>query len=162
MIRIERDSPAREDVRQLLAEHLADMFATSPAESVHALDPAALAGPGISFWTAREDGVLLGCGALKQLGPGAAGAGQGELKSMRTAAPARGRGVATLLPSHILAEARRAGCRRLYLETGSEDFFAPARRLYQRHGFDLCPPFAGYTEDPNSVFMVLDLAPDGP
>lgn len=157
MIRIDRDNPNRADVRQLLAEHLADMFATSPAESVHALDPAALAGPGISFWTARVDGELLGCGALKQLETGAPGITQGEIKSMRTAAHARGRGVATVLLNHILTEARRAGHQRLYLETGSQDFFAPARRLYQRHGFGVCPPFAGYTEDPNSVFMTLPL-----
>lgn len=157
MIRIDRDNPGRADVRQLLAEHLADMFATSPAESVHALDTPALAGPGISFWTAREDGDLLGCGALKQLETGASGARQGEIKSMRTSAHARGRGVATLLLAHILTEARRAGFQRLYLETGSQDFFAPARRLYQRHGFDVCPPFAGYVHDPNSVYMTLDL-----
>lgn len=67
MILIERDSPARDDVRLLLSEHLADMFATSPAESVHALDHSALSAPSISFWTAREDGALLGCGALKLL-----------------------------------------------------------------------------------------------
>ncbi|MGP4032111.1 GNAT family N-acetyltransferase [Pseudarthrobacter sp. 1C304] len=157
MIRIDRDNPGRADVRQLLAEHLADMFATSPAESVHALDPAALAGPGISFWTAREDGELLGCGALKQLGTGASGAKQGEIKSMRTAAHARGQGVATLLLNHIVDEARRGGYGRLYLETGSQDFFKPARRLYRRHRFEICPPFVGYTEDPNSVFMTLAL-----
>lgn len=109
MILIERDSPARGDVQQLLGEHLADMFAASPAESVHALDVAALSGPGITFWTAREDSDLLGCAALKELLPGL-----GELKSMRTAAHARGRGIATLLLTHILAEARRSGYRRLY------------------------------------------------
>ncbi len=149
-ILIGRDTPEREDVQQLLGEHLADMYATSPPESVHALDPAALAGPGISFWTAREGSRLLGCAALKHLAPGEA-----EIKSMRTAAAARGRGVASTLLSHLLAEARHSGYRRLFLETGSQEFFAPARRLYQRHGFTDCPPFAGYAPDPNSVFMSL-------
>jgi putative acetyltransferase len=157
MIRIERDSPGRADVQQLLSEHLADMFATSPAESVHALDSAALSGPGITFWTAREDSEVLGCGALKLLERGQDGIKQGEIKSMRTAAHARGRGIATLLLTHVLAEARQGGYDRLYLETGSQDFFAPARRLYQRHGFGFCPPFAGYGEDPNSVYMTLAL-----
>ncbi|MGO4190531.1 GNAT family N-acetyltransferase [Arthrobacter sp. YAF17] len=161
MIRIDRDSPGRADVEQLLSEHLADMFATSPAESVHALDPAALSGPDVAFWTAREDSGVLGCGALKLLEPGESKTKQGEIKSMRTAAHARGRGIATLLLAHILAEARRCGYHRLYLETGSQDFFAPARRLYQRHGFSVCPPFAGYGEDPNSVYMTLDLGPAG-
>ncbi|AXJ09065.1 GNAT family N-acetyltransferase [Arthrobacter sp. PM3] len=156
MILIGPDVPGRADVLDLLAGHLADMYATSPPDSVHALDPAALAGPGISFWTAREDSRLLGCAALKHLAPDAA-----EIKSMRTAGPARGRGVATALLHHLLAAARTSGYRRLYLETGSQDFFAPARRLYERHGFAVCPPFADYQPDPHSVFMTLELdAPD--
>ena len=76
---------------------------------------------------------------------------------MRTAERARGRGVASALLRHLLAEARNSGYRRLFLETGSQEFFAPARRLYERHGFAACPPFAGYAPDPNSVFMTLGL-----
>ncbi|UXM91036.1 GNAT family N-acetyltransferase [Paenarthrobacter sp. JL.01a] len=155
MIRIETDDPARPDVHALLSEHLADMFATSPAESVHALDHSALSHESITFWTARENGILLGCGALKVLGA----PGEAELKSMRTAAEARGRGVATLLLKHIVAEARNRGFERLALETGTEDYFAPARRLYAKHGFTECAPFADYTLDPNSVFMELPLQP---
>ena len=154
MIRIATDDPARPDVHQLLSEHLADMFATSPAESVHALDHSALSHESITFWTAREDGVLLGCGALKRLSPG-----QAEIKSMRTTASARGRGVATLLLEHIVAAAARLGYERLSLETGTEDYFAPARRLYARHGFTECPPFGDYTLDPHSVFMELAVSP---
>ncbi|MDQ0767581.1 putative acetyltransferase [Pseudarthrobacter defluvii] len=133
------------------------MFATSPAESVHALDHAALSAPSITFWTAREDGNLLGCGALKLLtsptGPGR----HGEIKSMRTTTTARGRGVATLMLGYILDDARTRNLERAYLETGTEDYFAPARRLYARHGFTECPPFANYVLDPNSVFMELRL-----
>lgn len=138
------------------------MFATSPAESVHALDPSALSAPSITFWTAREDGELLGCGALKVLDSphGAAthaSKKHGEIKSMRTTAGARGRGVATLMLRHILDAARTRDFERIYLETGTEDYFAPARRLYVRNGFTECPPFGGYTLDPNSVFMELRL-----
>ncbi|GAT87801.1 MULTISPECIES: GNAT family N-acetyltransferase [Paenarthrobacter] len=154
MIRIEPDDPARPDVHALLSEHLADMFATSPAESVHALDHSALSHESITFWTAREDGVLLGCGALKALS-----AGRAEIKSMRTTAQARGRGVATRLLEHIVAEAGRRGYELLSLETGTEDYFAPARRLYARHGFTECPPFGDYTLDPHSVFMELPVSP---
>jgi putative acetyltransferase len=152
MIRIERDDPGRLDVQELLSEHLADMYATSPADSVHALDHGALSGPEIAFWTARQDSEVLGCGALKRLQPG-----QGEIKSMRTTAHARGRGVATLLLEHIIEEARRSGYDQLFLETGSQEFFAPARRLYHRHGFIDCPPFGSYVPDPNSVFMTREL-----
>ena len=154
MIRIETDDPARPDVHQLLSEHLADMFATSPAESVHALDHSALKHESMTFWTAREDGVLLGCGALKALSSGHA-----EIKSMRTASNARGRGVATQMLEHIVAEAARMGYERVSLETGTQDYFAPARRLYARHGFRECPPFGEYTLDPNSVFMELAVSP---
>ena len=156
MISINRDDPARADVHQLLSEHLADMYGTSPAESVHALDHSALSGPSITFWTAREDGGLLGCGALKLLASPTE-ALDGEIKSMRTTASARGRGVATLMLRHILDDARARELRRVYLETGTEEYFAPARRLYARNGFTECPPFAGYTLDPNSVFMELSL-----
>lgn len=165
-MKIALDSPARDDVRRLLDEHLTDMFATSPAESVHALDHSALIAPTITFWTARDDdGTLLGCGALSRLdapgdpartGPGDTGP-HGEIKSMRTAADARGRGVASALLDEVLAEARRRGYTRISLETGPQDYFAPARRLYARHGFTECGPFGSYTLDPHSVFMTLDL-----
>jgi len=130
------------------------MFATSPAESVHALDHSALKHESMTFWTAREDGVLLGCGALKTLSSGHA-----EIKSMRTTSIARGRGVATQMLEHIVAEAARMGYERVSLETGTQDYFAPARRLYARHGFTECPPFGEYTLDPNSVFMELAVPP---
>lgn len=158
MISIDRDDPARADVHQLLSEHLADMFATSPAESVHALDHSALSAPSITFWTAREDGQLLGCGALKLFDAPGDAAPYGEIKSMRTASDARGRGVATLMLRHILDVARTRCLERVYLETGTEDYFAPARRLYARNGFTECPPFADYILDPNSVFMELRLS----
>lgn len=151
-MQISIDDPLRGDVLALLEEHLADMYATSPPESVHALDPHALAVPAVSFWTLREDGVLLGCGALKEIDPGHA-----EIKSMRTANGARRRGVAARLLDHLLAEGRTRGYARISLETGSEDYFAPARALYASRGFTECGPFEGYTEDPNSVFMTLEL-----
>jgi putative acetyltransferase len=152
-VRTSVDDPRRADVVALLVEHLADMRRTSPPESVHALDVDALAAPSITFWSARDDdGALLGCGALKALA-----ADEGEVKSMRTAPAARGRGVATRVLDTILEEARRRGYRRVSLETGSQEFFAPARRLYERHGFTACGPFADYREDPHSVFLTLAL-----
>ena len=76
---------------------------------------------------------------------------------MRTTASARGRGVATRLLLHILDDARSRNLERIYLETGTENYFAPARRLYARNGFTECQPFAEYRHDPNSVFMELRL-----
>lgn len=48
---------------------------------------------------------------------------------------------------------------RVSLETGSMDFFAPARAFYRKAGFTDCPPFGSYGADPNSVFMTLALRP---
>ncbi|TPX04548.1 GNAT family N-acetyltransferase, partial [Schumannella luteola] len=93
-----------------------------------------------------------GCVALKQLDPA-----HGELKSMRTDAAARGRGLGRLLLAHVLEESRSRGYRRLSLETGSQDFFLPARTLYLRAGFVETGPFADYALDPNSVFMTREL-----
>jgi putative acetyltransferase len=139
--------PLDTDVLALLREHLADMHATSPAESVHALDPEALTDPAISFFTARDDGVLLGCGALFDHGDGT-----GEVKSMRTVTAARGRGIAAALLEHLIGEARVRGWNALRLETGTEDYFAAARRLYERHGFIERGPFADYRLDPHSTY----------
>ena len=49
----------------LLEEHLADMYETSPPESVHALDLDALKSPEITFFSAWKDSQLLGCVAIK-------------------------------------------------------------------------------------------------
>lgn len=146
-MQIDVDDPRRADVLALLEEHLRDMYATSPAESVHALDAGALTAPGVTFWTLRERGVVLGTAALKEIDPA-----HGEIKSMRTAAAARRRGVAGLLLDHVVAEAVTRGYARLSLETGTQDFFAAARALYASRGFEPCGPFEGYVEDPHSAF----------
>ena len=151
-ILIGRDTPEREDVLQLLGEHLADMYATSPPESVHALDPAALAGPGISFWTARQDSRLLGCAALKHLAPGDA-----EIKSMRTANAARGRGVASALLRHLLAEARHSGYGGCSWRRGARSFSLPRGGCTSGTASRTARRSPATKPDPNSVFMTLHL-----
>ncbi|WP_111638769.1 GNAT family N-acetyltransferase [Marinomonas shanghaiensis] len=136
------------EVKQILTEHLADMFAASPPECVFALDLDGLKKPNITFWTVWENGQLLGCGALKILDKT-----QGEIKSMRTTSAARNKGVASTLLRHILDVAKQKGLNKINLETGSQDFFEPARKLYAKHGFTECGPFSDYKLDPHSVFM---------
>ncbi len=135
-------------IQALLQAHRASMFQHSPPESVHALDLDGLRRPEITFWSAWDGAALLGCGALKALG-----GGQGEVKSMRTAAAHLRKGVAAALLQHIIQEAVVRGYAHLYLETGTAPAFAPARSLYARHGFAYCDPFADYAQDPYSVFM---------
>jgi putative acetyltransferase len=144
------------EIRALLEEHLRHMHEISPPESVHALDLHALRHPSVTFWTAWSGPELLGCGALKELDPT-----HGEVKSMRAASAHRRTGVAREILRRILMEARTRGYLRLSLETGSQAEFLPARRLYEGHGFSYCGPFSGYVEDPNSVFMTLQLLEEG-
>jgi putative acetyltransferase len=153
-VRIEREDPATRDVVALLEQHLAVTKDTAPPESCHALDAQELAQAHVTFFTARDDdGTLLGMGALADLG-----AGHGEIKSMHTAASARGRGVAAAVLTHLVETARAAAYTRVSLETGAQDFFAPAHRLYERHGFAECGPFDTYLADPHSRFYTLDLS----
>lgn len=151
-MKIVEDDLSGDEIARFLAEHIEDMKAASPPESKHALDLADLRRPEITFWTVWDDGALVGCGALKSLGGGHA-----EIKSMRTSPACQRRGVASMLLRHMIAAARARGIRRLSLETGSMPFFGPARRLYAGHGFEYCPPFGDYREDPNSVFMTREL-----
>jgi putative acetyltransferase len=140
------------EIAELLQEHLANMAENSPPESMHALGIEELSKSDITFWSAWNGTELLGCGALKELSPQ-----HGEIKSMRTASSHRRKGVAAALLEHILKEAKRRDYKRLSLETGSMETFAPAHRLYMKFGFKECRPFADYVEDPNSIFMTIEL-----
>ncbi len=135
-------------IAAFLQEHIRDMRAVSPPQSKHALDLEGLKRPEIRFWSGWIGPELVACAALKQLD-----ATHGELKSMRTSSGHRRQGLAQAMLLHVLERARSAGLRRVSLETGSMPFFEPARRLYQRHGFVPCEPFADYRPDPNSVFL---------
>ena len=153
-VQIRRDDLSDPRIAAFLAEHLQDMRATSPPESVHALDLDQLRQPSVSFWSAwTDDGdTLVGTGALKRLDPTHA-----EVKSMRTAARYRGQGVARQILAHLAAEARAMGFERLSLETGTQPFFAPAYRLYTAHCFVACGPFGNYRPDPNSCYLTRAL-----
>lgn len=139
-------------VHALLREHLAGMHASSPPESVHALDLSGLKVPEITFWTAWEGKDLLACGALKELDKK-----HGEIKSMRTSALHLRRGAARAVLGVALSTARRRGYQRVSLETGSTDDFKPAMLLYEQFGFTCCGPFGLYRDDPFSRFMTLGL-----
>lgn len=142
-------------VLELIGEHLRGMYATSPPESVHALDFDELRGADVTFYTAWDEKELLGCGALKRLD-----ASHGEIKSMRTTRAHLRKGVAAAILRHIVTEARARGYERLSLETGSGGPFDAALRFYEKHGFEYCEPFADYALDPFSRFMTLRLDED--
>ncbi len=152
LMRIVRDDLRGPEIAAMLEAHLKDFEPHSPPESRHALDLDRLRRPEIHFFSAWEDGQLLGCGAFKRLNDEHA-----EIKSMRTDPAHLRKGVATALVAHLIEEARAAGFERLSLETGSVTHFDPARKLYEALGFQYCGPFADYVEDAFSVFMTRRL-----
>ena len=149
---IRLDNLEGSQVIALISEHLASMEPTAPPESRHALDTDGLRGSDISFWAIWDGERLAGIGALKHLSPDHA-----EIKSMKTAEAYLRRGIASRMLTHLIAEAKGRGYKQLSLETGSMQFFDPARKLYSSFGFMVSGPFGSYVEDPNSVFMTRSI-----
>jgi putative acetyltransferase len=135
-------------VMAMLRFHFDTNISVTPAGSAHVFDVSRLKQPDVRFWSAWEDTILMGTGALKRID-----SRNGEVKSMHTLQASRRSGVGQAMLLHIIAEARAMQLQQLWLETGSFDFFAPARALYAKHGFVECAPFEGYQSDPNSTFM---------
>jgi putative acetyltransferase len=149
---IREDNLMGAEIKSLLRGHLEDAYKHSPPDSVYALDLAELREPDISFWSVWANNALLGCGALKELSKT-----HGEIKSMRTSSAAFKRGVGSMMVSHIIEQAKTRGYKRLSLETGSNEPYAPARALYTKFGFKKCGPFADYEDNAFSLFMTLPL-----
>ena len=149
-IEIRAEDPRRPDVRTVLETHLAFARSVTPICDVHALDVDRLLDPAITLYSARRGGAVLGVGALRELDPA-----HGEIKSMHTTAPARGQGVGRAILNHLRHVAAERGYRRVSLETGTMEAFAPARALYASAGFEPCGPFGEYTENPNSACMTF-------
>lgn len=153
-IDVHRDDLSSPEVQALVAEHLAEMHRHSPADHAHALGLDHLRAPDITFWTAWLDGVLCGCGALRQID-----AVTGEIKSMRTRAAFLRRGVAQAVLDEIVHTARQRGYTRLVLETGSGAAFQAAHALYLRNGFSWTAAYAGYEATDFNRFMTRSLQP---
>lgn len=149
---VQPDSPESPDVRRLLETHLVFAAEHSPPEHVHALDVPQLIEDHVSFYSIRVDGELLGVGAIQELDTT-----HGELKSIHTVESARGRGIGRAMVAHLIAVARTRGYSRVSLETGSMEAFRPSRILYERMGFEVCPPFGKYWDNEYSTCMTLQL-----
>jgi len=139
-------------VQALLTHHARTARAETAPGSAHALDLNGLNSSDVNFWSVWDGDVLIGVGALKRLSET-----HGEIKSMHTAQTHRRMGAGSTILLHIIGAARAMAFTRLSLETGSWNYFLPARSLYRRHGFIECPPFGEYLPDANSVFMTLTL-----
>jgi putative acetyltransferase len=151
MVQIRADDPTAPYVADLLTHHLRELQ-DAMAGHAFALDAAGLSAPSVAFWTAWDGGTLLGFGALKQLDDT-----HGEVKSMRAAPAARGKGVGRSMLAHIVGEANQRGYKRLSLETGTAPLHAPAISLYRSAGFIPCNAFADYQPSPHNQFFSVDL-----
>ena len=106
--------------------------------------------PGGAFLLARLDGRPAGCGGFSRFDETAA-----ELRRMYVTPEARGRGVAKALLAWLLHDARKAGYRRVRLETGNRQ--EEALGLYRSAGFSPIPCWGPYATDPKSRCFELDL-----
>ena len=141
-----------EAVRELVRFHHADMHSMSPPEFAFVFDIDKLRAPGIHVLAAYDGAKLLGIGAVAIRGSDA------ELKSMRTAPDRLRSGVGTALLEALVQVASDAGIETVYLETGSGPGFEAAWRLYLRHGFTPCGPFADYKASAFNRYMMKRLA----
>lgn len=153
-IEIRAADPASPDLCPLILGNQRHGAATAPAASDHTFGIEDLCQPDIQFFAAYHAGAPLGCGALKALPDGRA-----EVKSVFVSQSARGQGLARQLMQHLAQIAQHSGFSALVLETGSPlcPGYDAARALYEGLGYDYCPPFGSYVEDPQSVFMRLPL-----
>ncbi len=140
------------EVNELLIKHFKELKSVSPEGSAHVLDIPGLKISSIKFWSIWEENILIGCGALKFLNKN-----HGEFKSIRVVDNFRKKGFGFKIIEHLIKEAKKLNINKLSLETGSGDFFIPARKLFKKVGFKECVPFAHYKEDLNSFYMSLDI-----
>ena len=139
-------------VNTLLHYHFYQLRSNSPEGSAHVLDIEGLKVPSIKFWSIWDDDNLIGWGALKFLDQG-----HGEFKSIRIADEFRNMGYGIKLLDHLVIEAKKNGIKKISLETGSGNFFKPARKLFEKAGFKTCEPFAHYKIDPNSCYYSKEI-----
>ena len=140
------------EVNNLLKKHFIELRSVSPAGSTHVLDIDGLKDPSIKFWSLWENNKLIGCGALKFLEKD-----HGEFKSIRVVDEFRKKGIGERIIKHLIEEAKKLKISKLSIETGAGEFFATARKLFNKFGFKKSEPFAHYKVDPNSCYFSLDL-----
>ena len=138
------------EVLELLNKHFIELRSVSPEGSAHVLDIEGLKDQNIKFWSLWEDNLLMGCGALKFLNKE-----HGEFKSIRVEDRFRKKDNGIKILKHLIFEAKKLNIKKISVETGTGDFFAPPRKLFNKCGFKLCKPFDHYKEDPNSCYMSM-------
>jgi GNAT superfamily N-acetyltransferase len=130
----------------LIAELDAEIESLLPGVPIYGLHPGEHTDPRLRFFLLEEDGVPVGCGAVRELEPGIA-----ELKRMFVRPPHRGRDLGRALLTGLEEEARAAGIRVMRLETVA--LLTGAIALYRSAGYRDIPQYGQYVGDPLSMCM---------
>ncbi len=149
---IRPEDPRQSDVQALLGQSDDYLQALYPAESNHLVSADVLATQRAVFLAARRNGKLLGSIAFLIIAPGHA-----EMKRMFVRAEVRGIGLGRRLLNALEEIARHRRITRISLETGIKQ--SEAIGLYRASGYQDCPPFGDYKDDPLSLFMTKSLLP---
>lgn len=123
--------------RRLNEEWITRYFKLEPKDEVAFANPreTILEKGGRIYFAVRAGGdgeEVLGCCALVAMGPG-----EFEVSKMAVAGSAQGQGVGRFQLEAVIAEARRLGVKRLYLDTSKK--LASAIHLYESTGFTHVP-----------------------
>lgn len=145
------ESPLQDDVRMLVAELNETLLKLTPPEHCYHMTVEEMAQGDTTVFIARENGIAVGCGALKRHAGGI-----GEVKRMYTRPVLQGKGVGGQILAQVEELARKEGLSHLVLETG--DGYHAAWRLYERGGFTRCGAVLDYPENAYSVFFEKRLA----
>ena len=81
----------------------------------------------------------------------------GEFKSIRVSDSFRKKGYGNKIIKVLIDKSRKLNIQKISVETGSGEFFLPARKLFKNSGFTKCKPFSHYVDDPNSCYMSLKI-----
>ncbi|MEM1009565.1 MAG: GNAT family N-acetyltransferase [Myxococcota bacterium] len=152
MVLIKTVSATDKRVVQVIAAHIQHGDMHYPAESNHHLTPSEHEKNEVLLYAAFVDQECCGVAGLQHLDRSNA-----ELKTMHVLQRFRGKGIGRTLVDRVIHAAQSGGYSTIWLETGSRKASSEARRLYERIGFSYCGPFGRYKEDPESVFMCLDV-----
>ena len=109
--------------------------------------PGRYAPPTGQLLMARQGGIVVGCVALRQIGPGLC-----EMKRLFVRPAFQRQGIGRALAEAIIAEARKIGYQRMRLDTVLE----PAKNLYRALGFREIPPYQK-VPIPGVIFLELTL-----
>ena len=149
-IEIAVETPLQDDVRRLVGELNEALLALTPPEHCYHMTVEQMAGDDTTVFIARDNGLAVGCGALKRH----AGA-TGEVKRMYTRPSHRGLKIGARIVEQVERLARNEGLQRLVLETG--DRHPAAWAVYERAGFARCGPVLDYPDSQWSVFYEKSL-----